>query len=143
LGAIEDSTGANGAGFDKRFDFINCEYDLVFTNGIDARYCLPTLLIVGKLQAHVLLHPIRMRVVLALGSESLATKQIHQRLPDVAQASLYRAVSRLVEAGVIAEVERRRRGGAIERVYRVASRPESALVSGTPEEFVAAHDRRV
>ncbi len=95
-------------------------------------------MIVGNLQAHVLLHPLRMRVVLALGTEDLTTKQLHGRLPDVAQASLYRAVSRLVDAEIIRVVDRNPRGGAIERVYRVAVTPEDATASTTPEEFVAA-----
>lgn len=93
---------------------------------------------VGELQAHVLLHPLRMRVVLVLGGEDLTTKQIHELLPDVAQASLYRAVSRLVSAGIITVVERNRRGGAMERVYRVAMSPDDAPASTMPEEFVAA-----
>ena len=97
-------------------------------------------MIVGELQAHVLLHPLRMRVVLVLGTDDLTTKQIHERLPDVAQASLYRAVSRLVDAGIITVVERNRRGGALERVYRVAVTPEVATASATPEEFVAASE---
>lgn len=86
----------------------------------------------------MLLHPLRMRVVLVLGADALTTKQIHQRLPDVAQASLYRAIARLVDAGVIVVVERRRRGGALERVYRAAVNAEFATASATPAEFVAA-----
>jgi len=81
-----------------------------------------------------------MRVVLVLGTDDLTTKQIHERLPDVAQASLYRAVSRLVDAGIITIVERHPRGGAMERVYRVAVTPEDATASTTPKEFVAAAD---
>jgi hypothetical protein len=81
-----------------------------------------------------------MRVVLVLGSDDLTTKQIHERLPDVAQASLYRAVARLVDAGILTVVERHRRGGAMESVYRVAVTPESATSSATPEEFVAASE---
>jgi DNA-binding PadR family transcriptional regulator len=81
-----------------------------------------------------------MRVVLALGSEALTTKQIQSRLPDVAQATLYRAVSRLVDARVITVVEQRRRGGAMESVYRAAAMPEFATASSTPEAFVAATD---
>lgn len=79
-----------------------------------------------------------MRVVLALGAEDLTTKQLHERLPDVAQASLYRAVSRLVDAGIMTVVERHPRGGAMENVYRVAVAPCDVTASATPEEFVAA-----
>ena len=95
----------------------------------------------GEVTATVLLHPTRMRVVLALGTESLTTKQIHSRLPDVAQASLYRAMTRLESAGVIDVIEHRKRGGAVERVYRVATMPEvTDHSSATVSQVVAAVD---
>ncbi len=95
----------------------------------------------GEMTATVLLHPTRMRVVLALGAEELTTKEIHSRLPDVAQASLYRAITRLEAAGVIDVIEHRKRGGAVERVYRVATMPEVAdHSSATVSQVVAAVD---
>ena len=81
-----------------------------------------------------------MRVVLALGSGDLTTKQIHALLPDVPQASLYRAVSRLVDAGILDIVDSRRRGGAYERIYRVRNMSEPGLVVSSAREFVAAAD---
>ena len=81
-----------------------------------------------------------MRVVLALGSDDLTTKQLRGHLPDVAQASLYRAIGRLVEAGIIAVVDRRQRGGAMERVYRVVQSPDTDHETATPHGFVAAAD---
>ncbi len=66
---------------------------------------------------------------MALGEERLTTKQLQARLPHVAQASLYRAVSRLVDAGVLDVVETRRRGGAIERVYAAAPLPEGGTAA--------------
>lgn len=94
----------------------------------------------GDLQAHVLLHPVRMRVVLALGASELTTKQIQAQLPDVAQASLYRAIARLADAGVLDVVARRKRGGALERVYKVRRVPDPEYVTSTASEFVAAAD---
>jgi len=88
----------------------------------------------------VLLHPVRMRVVLALGSEDLTTKQLRKRIPDVAQASLYRAIARLVNVGIIAVVERRQRGGAMERVYRVVIPPDFEHPAATAPGFVAVAD---
>lgn len=79
----------------------------------------------GALESQVLLHPLRMRVIVALADDELTTKEIHSRIPDVAQASLYRAVGRLVDAGLVEVCALRRRGGAIERIYR-ASRPLEA-----------------
>ncbi len=61
-----------------------------------------------------------MRVVVALGAEDLTTRQIHEKMPDVPQASLYRAVSQLDAAGMIEVVKSERRGGAMERTYRMA-----------------------
>lgn len=88
----------------------------------------------------MLLHPVRMRVVLALGSDDLTTKQLRKRLPDVAQASLYRAIARLVDAGIVAVVERRQRGGAMERVYRAVKAPDADHATATTQGFVAAAD---
>ena len=79
----------------------------------------------GALESQVLLHPLRMRVIVALADDELTTKEIHSRIPDVAQASLYRAVGRLVDAGLVEVCALRRRGGAIERIYR-SSRPLEA-----------------
>ena len=81
-----------------------------------------------------------MRVVLALGSDDLTTKQLRKRVPDVAQASLYRAITRLVDAGIIAVVERRQRGGAMERVYRVVKAPQTEPAVSTAQGFAAAAD---
>jgi len=81
-----------------------------------------------------------MRVVLALGTDDLTTKQLRKRMPDVAQASLYRAIARLLEAGIIAVVEHRQRGGAMERVFRVVKAPDSEQATDTAHGFVAAAD---
>lgn len=45
--------------------------------------------------------------MLALGSDDLTTKQLRKRLPDVAQASLYRAIARLVDAGIVGSSQTR------------------------------------
>ncbi|WP_366479588.1 hypothetical protein [Demequina sp.] len=82
----------------------------------------------------------RMRVVLALGVDDLTTKELRTRMPDVAQASLYRAITRLVDAGIIAVVKRRQRGGAMERVYRVVNPADPGHATATGHGFVAAAD---
>ncbi|WP_297083349.1 helix-turn-helix domain-containing protein [uncultured Demequina sp.] len=91
-------------------------------------------------RAHLLLHPVRMRVMIALGNQELTTQQIGLQLGDVPQASLYRAVAALHEAGILEVVDEVPRGGALERIYRTV--PEQAVVSrgdftsGTQEEFL-------
>jgi len=91
-------------------------------------------------RARLLLHPVRMRVVIALGDHELTTRQIGEQLGDVPQASLYRAVAALHEAGILEVVDEVPRGGALERIYRTV--PERTVVSrgdftsGTQEEFL-------
>ncbi|WP_159448863.1 helix-turn-helix domain-containing protein [Demequina sp. NBRC 110053] len=93
-------------------------------------------------RARLLLHPVRMRVVIALSGEDLTTRQIGEILEDVPQASLYRAIAQLHEAEIIEVVDEVRRGGAIERTYRMvpanAVMAPNALMSGTPEELLGA-----
>jgi hypothetical protein len=92
-------------------------------------------------RARLLLHPVRMRVVMALSAEDLTTRQISELIPDVPQASLYRAVAQLHDAQVIEIAKEVPRGGALERTYRMC--PTNGLItlkeftSGTPEEFLA------
>lgn len=68
--------------------------------------------------ADLLLHPVRLRIVQAfLGDRALTTTELRAELPDVAPATLYRHVARLVDAGVLAVVAERRVRAVIERTY--------------------------
>lgn len=68
--------------------------------------------------ADLLLHPIRLRIIQAfLGDRALTTTELRAELPDVAPATLYRQVARLVGAGVLGVVAERRVRGATERTY--------------------------
>ena len=50
----------------------------------------------------LVLHPVRLRIVQAfLGTPSLTTAQLRERLPDVPAATLYRQVATLVEGGLL------------------------------------------
>ncbi len=76
----------------------------------------------------LVLHPVRLRIVQAfLGTPSLTTGQLRERLPDVPTATLYRQVATLVEGGVLDVVDERQVRGATERTY--ALRVENASVS--------------
>jgi hypothetical protein len=73
-----------------------------------------------------------------MGDDQLTTTDIAQHLPDVAQATLYRQISVLVEAGVLAVVAERRVRGSVERTYALASGaaslgPEDAAAMTTDE----------
>ncbi len=90
--------------------------------------------------AEILLHPVRLRIVLAFGSERLTTAQLAERLPDIAQATLYRQVATLADAGMLEVVSERRVRGGVERTYVVAADavrlgPENAAEM-TPEELL-------
>jgi DNA-binding transcriptional ArsR family regulator len=74
--------------------------------------------------ADLLLHPVRLRILQTfLGDRALTTSDLRAELGDVAPASLYRHVARLVDAGVLSVVGERRVRGAVERTYvlRVAA----------------------
>lgn len=69
-------------------------------------------------RADVLLHPLRLRIMQAfIGGEHRTTAELAQVLDDVPQASLYRHIAVLANAGVLQVVEERRVKGAMERVY--------------------------
>lgn len=92
-------------------------------------------------KAEILLHPIRLRIVLAVGSERMTTAQVAERLPDVAHATLYRHVAILAEAGVLQVVDERRVRGGVERTYALVREaaqlgPEDAA-KADPEDLLA------
>lgn len=85
--------------------------------------------------ADLLLHPIRLRVVQALaGGRRRSPGELAEELADVPQASLYRHIRTLADAGVLAVVEERPARGTPQRVY--------ALVEGAasiaPEDLAQA-----
>lgn len=67
----------------------------------------------------ILLHPIRLRIVLAAIGDEVTTADIAERLPDVPQATLYRQVAALVEAGILDVIAERRARGAVEKTFAV------------------------
>ncbi len=72
--------------------------------------------------ADVVLHPVRLRIIQQFGGRSLTTAQLRETLPDVTQATLYRHVATLVDAGILAVVEERRVRGAVERTLALGER---------------------
>ena len=71
--------------------------------------------------ADLLLHPIRLRVIQALaGGRRMSPAELGEALGDVPQASLYRHIRRLAEAGVLVVVDERPARGTPQRVYALA-----------------------
>jgi DNA-binding transcriptional ArsR family regulator len=73
----------------------------------------------GSPKSDILLHPVRLRIVLALSGTRLTPAELSERLPDVPQASLYRHIARLAEASVLDVVDERKIRGVRERTYAV------------------------
>lgn len=83
----------------------------------------------------LLLHPVRLRLVHAFaGGRALTTADLAARLPDVSQATVYRHVAVLAEAGILEVEGEQRVRGFVERHYRL--RRSAAAV--TPERAAAA-----
>lgn len=72
-------------------------------------------------KSEVLLHPVRLRVVLAITGEEMTTAQVGERLPDIPPATLYRHVAILADAGILEVAHERRSRGSVERTYRLAA----------------------
>lgn len=75
--------------------------------------------------ADVLLHPVRLRIVLEAAADDLTAGDLAKRLPDVAQATLYRHLATLTEAGVLEVVAERRVRGGVERTFRLVTEKAS------------------
>lgn len=76
----------------------------------------------------LVLHPVRMRIILALAGQDPATAaELAERLEDVPPATLYRHLRVLHEGGILAVVEERRVRGTTERSF--ALRPGAASLT--------------
>jgi len=93
--------------------------------------------------AHLLLHPVRLRIVQAfLGDRALTTSQLAAELGDVPAGSLYRHVALLTKAGVLQVVAERRVRAVVERTYTLRLfaaqiQPDEVAVM-TPEQHFQA-----
>lgn len=74
-----------------------------------------------KTRLDILLHPIRMRILMAVAGNQYSSQEIAEHLQDVPQATLYRHIRRLAKAGVLSVVEERQVRGATEKIYALVS----------------------
>ncbi|KDN21999.1 helix-turn-helix domain-containing protein [Amycolatopsis rifamycinica] len=89
----------------------------------------------------LLAHPVRVRIVNALrGDRILTTAELATRLPDVSQASVYRHVDLLAQAGVLEVAEEQRVRGAVERHYRL--RQDRAVIDLEAARKMTPEDHR-
>ncbi len=86
-------------------------------------------------KADIVLHPIRFRILMIASGRRVSAQQIISALPDVPQASAYRHIARLVEAGILQTMEEATPRGTVEKTYTLRdqaadlSREEMAPVS--------------
>lgn len=62
-------------------------------------------------------HPVRMRLIGAVGAGQMTTRQMAEALPEIAQATLYRQVQMLAKGGIFEVVGTRQAHGAVECTY--------------------------
>ena len=77
------------------------------------------------------LHPVRLRILLALGTVDRTTRELAASLDDIPVSSLYRHLQTLLDAGVLEVVSERRVRGAVEKTLRV----RRDLAPLTPDEM--------
>ncbi|MFL5735059.1 MAG: helix-turn-helix domain-containing protein, partial [Chloroflexia bacterium] len=85
-------------------------------------------------KADVILHPVRMRILVAVSGRQMTVQQLVHEVADVPQTTLYRQINSLVEHGALTVVEERRVRGTVERVYALAP----AMATLTPADMAAA-----
>lgn len=69
----------------------------------------------------LILHPVRMRIIMAIAGQALTASDLAKELDDVPQATLYRHINQLYQAGILELLEERRVRNTIERVFTLKS----------------------
>jgi predicted ArsR family transcriptional regulator len=73
-------------------------------------------------KAEIILHPIRMRIIQTLiRGERMTAQALQQQLDDVPQATLYRHLKKLTDAGVLKVAEEIPVRGTLEKVYALSA----------------------
>ena len=89
----------------------------------------------------LLAHPIRLRIVHAMGGgRLLTTAQLCARIPEASKATVYRHIDLLVSGGILEVAEEHRVRGAVERHYRL--RQEQAVISPEQVRSLTPEDHR-
>jgi DNA-binding transcriptional ArsR family regulator len=91
--------------------------------------------------SQILLHPLRLRIVEALvNSPPLTPAALIERIPGVAQATLYRHLNLLTEVGIAKVASERKVRGVVEKAYTLGANalgatPEEILKAGPEQQF--------
>jgi hypothetical protein len=94
----------------------------------------------NKAKENLLLHPVRLRIILASAGRQVTASQLANELPDIPQASLYRNINTLSSAGILKVVQERRVHNTLEKTYAL---PEQGmfltmddLKNAQPEDYI-------
>jgi DNA-binding transcriptional ArsR family regulator len=94
----------------------------------------------NKVKEDLLLHPIRLRIILATVGRQVTAKQLAAELPDVPQATLYRHINTLAAAGILSVVKEHRVRNAIEKTYALPHQnlmlTAEDLENAEPEDYI-------
>lgn len=89
----------------------------------------------------LLAHPIRLRIVHAMGGGRLqTTAQLCARIPDAHKATVYRHIDLLVGGGILEVAEERRVRGAVQRHYRL--RQDRSVIGSEVARSLTHEDHR-
>jgi DNA-binding transcriptional ArsR family regulator len=94
----------------------------------------------NRVKEDLLLHPVRLRILLAVAGRRVTAGQLANELPDIPQASLYRNIKVLADAGILVVVRERRVRNTLEKTYAL---PEQDLLlsvkdleNAGPEDYI-------
>jgi DNA-binding transcriptional ArsR family regulator len=73
----------------------------------------------NKVKEDLLLHPVRLRIILATVGRQVTAQQLAAELPDIPQATLYRHINMLADAGILSVVKEQRVRNALEKTYEL------------------------
>ncbi len=71
----------------------------------------------NTIKENLLLHPVRLRIILAVGGRQVTAQQLAKELVDIPQATLYRNINLLAGAGILSVVQQRQVHNTIEKTY--------------------------
>lgn len=85
-------------------------------------------------RADLILHPVRLRIIQAFaGDRRLSARQLGEILPAIPQATLYRQLRKLAQAGIVLVVEEIPVRGTVEKFYSLQDNNTELL----PEDLAA------
>ncbi len=94
----------------------------------------------NKAKEDLLLHPVRLRIILAIAGRRVTAQQLADELPDIPQATLYRNINTLAAAGILSVVEERRVRNTLEKTYALPSQDllmgVEDLKKAQPEDYI-------